>query len=80
MAAKWTKIGVMWKGKETGKLPSGRPDGLLAAMLPSHARLVTIKNERKQKESDPDYDVMIVTEEERREEKQTAVYANDPPF
>ncbi len=50
MAAKWTKIGVMWKGKETGKLPSGRPDGLLAAMLPSHARLVMIKNERKQRQ------------------------------
>lgn len=80
MAAKWTKIGVMWKGKETGKLPSGRPDGLLAAMLPRNARLTMIKNERKQKESDPDYDVMIVAEEERGEGKQTAVYANDPPF
>ena len=80
MAAKWTKIGVMWKGKEAGKLPSGRPDGLLAAMLPSNARLVMIKNERKQKDGDPDYDVMIVVDEEKREEKQLSVYTNDPPF
>jgi hypothetical protein len=79
MSAKWTKVGVMWKGKEAGKLPSGRPDGLLAAILPNGARLVVIKNERKQKDSDPDYDVMIVTSEEEKKDT-TPAFANDPPF
>lgn len=86
MKARWTKIGVLWKGKEAGKLPSGRPDGLLAAILPDGARLVLITNERKQSANDPDYEVMIVVDSDEAQKKQARpdaakpVFSNDPPF
>jgi len=54
------KVGILWSKTDKNKKPmmSGYLSGILKLLSPS-ARLVVLKNDRKSKDSDPDWSVFI---------------------
>lgn len=61
---------------------TGRPDGLLEALLPKGARLVVQKVNEKKYDNGPDFEIMVVVDEEEPKQaaRNTPNDDNDPPF
>lgn len=79
--SKWYKVGALWTGRTKGVL-TGRPDGLMEALLPKGARLVVQKVNEKKYDNGPDFEIMVVVDEEEPKQapRNTPNDDNDPPF